>query len=206
MGLFGRKKLDVDHIARVVILEKTQNYKRQSNAGLIFGNDVWNPDVVMMDGGVAPAGVTYTFSVTYKNGQQEIFKVDSGTPVCELLLQKAMDGNETEQKSTDTDNKKGSRAPELRKNQLPNGIFVIGRDVPPGAYDFHLVWGHGSISLYKDKETILGNLKFTEYLGFQYDYEKVDCIHVVCENGDYLHLDGNLIVDIAKSKEIELDL
>jgi hypothetical protein len=99
-----------------------------------------------------------------------------------------------------------SRAPELKKNQLPQGIYIIGQDIPAGIYDFHLVWGHGEIDLYKAKENIPDNLKFAEDLGFQHEYETTDCIHVVCVEGDYLHINGNLIVDIAKSKTIDLDL
>lgn len=99
-----------------------------------------------------------------------------------------------------------SRAPELKKNQLPQGIYIVGQDIPAGIYDFHLVWGHGEIDLYKAKENIPDNLKFAEDLGFQHEYETTDCIHVVCVEGDYLHINGNLIVDIAKSKTIDLDL
>ena len=51
----------------VVILEQTQNYSKKTKSGLVFGDSVFNPDVVFMDGN----GCTYTFSVTLKDGKRK---------------------------------------------------------------------------------------------------------------------------------------
>lgn len=101
---------------------------------------------------------------------------------------------------------KDKKAPELQKNQLPQGVYKVGRDIPVGVFDFHHVWGNGRIHVYKAEETILRNLTFGAYIGDTYEYEKMDCINVICENGWYVHISGNLIVSISRSKDIELDL
>ncbi len=93
MSILKHLKFNIEDIASVVILEQTQNYRTRTKSGLVFGNSLLNPDVVFMDGNSEPTGVTYTFSVTYKDGKKEIIKADSGTDRCDLLLQKAMDGD-----------------------------------------------------------------------------------------------------------------
>ena len=205
MGIFGKRKIRIEDIVRVVLLEQTQNYSKRMKSGLIFGNSIFNPDVVLMDGNAEPTGATYTFSVTLKDGSKEIVKADSGTVICNQLLQKALDGESTIAKD-DAQLSKNKKAPELKKNQLPQGVYKVGRDISAGVFDFHHVWGNGSIYVYKAEETILGNLTFIDHIGDTYEYEKMDCIHVACEDGWYVHINGNLIVSISRSKDIEFDL
>ncbi len=202
MGLFKKQDIIFENISSVVILEQTQNYSRsKAKAGLVFGESILNPDVVFMDGNSEPSGCTYTFSVTYKDGKKDIVKADSGTGACDRLLQIAMDmPTETAEMA------KQERAPVLKKNQLPQGIYKIGEDVPPGTYDFHLVWGNGRIEIYKAEETILGNLSFGEWVGNKQEYEKPDCINVRCDDGWFLHITGNIVIEIEKSKSIQIDL
>lgn len=205
MGIFGKRKIRIEDIVSVVLLEQTQNYSKRTRSGLVFGNSIFNPDVVLMDGNAEPTGATYTFSVTLKDGSKDIVKADSGTAICDRLLQMALDGEsvipmDNEQLSKD------KKAPELQKNQLPQGVYKVGRDIPVGVFDFHHVWGNGRIHVYKAEETILRNLTFGDYIGDTYEYEKMDCINVICENGWYVHISGNLIVSISRSKDIELDL
>lgn len=203
MGLFNKKKILIEDIISVVILEQTQNYSRKTKTGLVYGDSFFNPDVVFMDGNAEPIGTTYTFSVTLKDGRKEIIKADSGTSICDQLLQKALDYESV----VPTDAPQVSRkAPELQKNQLPQGVYIVGKDIPEGVFDFHHVWGNGSIHVYKSEDTILGNLTFGENVGDTHEYEKMDCIHVVCKNGWYVHINGNLILSISRSKKIDLDL
>ena len=205
MGIFDKRKIRIEAIVSVVLLEKTQNYSKRTRSGLVFGDSIFNPDVVFMDGNAEPTGATYTFSVTLKDGSKEIVKADSGTAICDQLLQKALDGESATPMDT-AELSKNKKAPELQKNQLPQGVYKVGRDIPAGVFDFHHVWGNGSIYVYKAEKTILGNLTFGDNIGDTYENEKMDCIHVTCENGWYVHINGNLIVSISQSKEIELDL
>lgn len=202
MGLFKKQDIIFENISSVVILEQTQNYsKSKAKAGLVFGQSILNPDVVFMDGNSEPSGCTYTFSVTYKDGKKDIVKADSGTDTCDRLLQIAMD-----MPTEAAEASKQERAPELKKNQLPQGIYKIGEDIPPGTYDFHLIWGNGRLEVYKAEETILGNLSFGEWVGNKQEYEKADCINVKMDEGWYLHITGNVIIEIKKSMGIRIDL
>ncbi len=92
MGILGKRKIRMEDIVSVVLLEQTQNYSKRTRSGLVFGDSIFNPDVVLMDGNVEPTGATYTFSVTLKDGSREIVKADSGTAICDQLLQKILDG------------------------------------------------------------------------------------------------------------------
>ena len=210
MSILNHLKFNIEDIASVVILEQTQNYRTRTKSGLVFGNSLLNPDVVFMDGNSEPTGVTYTFSVTYKDGKKEIIKANSGTDRCDLLLQKSMDGDISNIPPASDEQEQPKKAkepaPERKKNQLPRGIYEIGKDIPAGTYDFHHVWGHGSLQKYIAKETILGNNNLMEWIGDTESYEHRDCINVKCANGEYLHVDGNLVVEIKRSAPVEIDI
>lgn len=147
MGLFTNRSIDFDQIQSVVILEQTQLYKGRSNWGLTFGSTLGDSRVIAMDGGNVPAGAEIKFSVTYKNGKQEVVKAKSGTELCDRLLQMAIDpsaeGATGQTNSVDV-NAEYKPVP-LGKNQLPNGEYLIGRHIPIGIYDFTWVFGSGDI-------------------------------------------------------------
>ena len=132
----------------------------------------------------------------------------SGTAEADALLQKAIDPEITD--SSGDIQQKGSvpyKPITVQKNQLPTGDYLIGRDIPVGIYDFTWVYGHGVIQKFKnDHDSTLGASTYYENVGAQYDYEYRQCFHVVCAEGELLKITGNLIVEIAKSKKIELDL
>lgn len=110
--------------------------------------------------------------------------------------------------SSTTKPKNGKKLIQLQKNQLPNGKYIIGKDIPVGIYDFTWVYGSGHIELYlSDKNTTLGNLDYDGgYIGDQYDYQNLQCFHVDCKENEMLVIGGNLVVEISRSKKIELDL
>ena len=206
MGLFGRKKICIEDIVSVVILEQTLNYSKKTKSGLIFGDSILNPDVVFMDGNAEPSGTTYTFSATLKDGSKEIIKADSGTTLCDQLLQIALDSASTMPTENPEVYEKSKKAPELKKNQLTQGVYKVGKDIPVGTFDFHCIWGNGRIDVYKGEKTTLGNYTFGAWIGGTYEYEKMDCIHVVCEEGWHIHIIGNIIMSISRSKDIDIDL
>ena len=47
-------------------------------------------------------------------------------------------------------------------------MYKVGRDIPAGVFDFHHVWGNGSIHVYKAEEMILRNLTFGDNIGDTY--------------------------------------
>lgn len=92
------------------------------------------------------------------------------------------------------------------KNELPGGKYVIGQDIPPGAYDFTWVWGSPFFKKYKSTDLIPKNINYTQYIGAQHEYEYRQLLHIQCEQGELIDLDGNVIVKISRSPEIQLDL
>lgn len=201
MGLFNRKTINLDEIASVVILEQTQLYKAKSNWGLSFGSTLGDSRVIAMDGGNIPDGMEFKFSVTYMNGKQEIVKAISGTEVCDRLLQMAIDPSPAQASVPEY------KSVSLGKNQLPNGDYLIGRDIPVGIYDFTWVFGNGDIMKFaNDHDTTLGATTYFQHIGTKHDYEYRQCMNVDCKDGELLKINGNVIVEISKSKKVELEL
>ena len=95
---------------------------------------------------------------------------------------------------------------ELGENQLMAGVYVIGKDIPPGTYDFVCILGDGSIHKFIDETTLLGASNYFKWLGFEHDYQYRQCVGVVCKEGEYLHIDGNIIVEIRRSRTVKINL
>lgn len=206
MGFFKKqnKGMDFENIASVVILEQTQLYKNKSNWGMSFGQTLTDGQVFAMDGSV-PVGSEIKFSITYRNGTKEIFKTMSGTNICDKLLQLAMDPP-TAPLIKDSPCEDYTHV-SIGKNELPAGKYLIGKDIPEGTYDFTWRWGNGSITKFtKENDTTLGATSYFQWVGNTHDYEFRQCLNVQCSSGEVLVLDGNMILGIAKSKPIELDL
>ncbi len=207
MGLFSRKsRLDFDDIISVVILEQTQLYKAKSNWGMSFGSDFGDGRVIAMDGSV-PAGAEIKFSVTYKDGRKDIVTAMSGTEECTKLLQLAIDPPSVMPSMVETTSEEYVPV-QLKKNQLPNGRYIVGENIPVGTYDFTWVFGNGSIHIFKDitDTRTLGASKYFQWIGDKHDYEFRQCLNVNCEQGNVIVLDGNIVVEISRSKKVEIDL
>lgn len=197
-----------DDIVSVVILEQTQLYKNKSNWGLSFGSKgLFDTHVIAMDGSQIPDGAIITFSVTYKDGDKEIIKERSGSGRCDRLLQLALEApaglsaDESQKPSTEY------IPVALQKNQLPNGSYIIGKDIPVGTFDFTWIFGSGMITKYKnDHDTTFGATTYFQHMGSQYEYQYRQCLNVECAEGEKLVINGNLIVQIARSKQVEIDL
>lgn len=209
MGLFTNKSIDFDKIRSVVILEQTQLYKEKSNWGLSIGSTLGDSRAIAMDGGNVPTCMEIKFSITYKNGKKEIVKATSGTELCDHLLQLAIDPaiESAARYSNNTEEFYEYEPVSLGKNQLPNGDYLVGRDIPVGTYDFTWVFGRGDIMKFKnDHDTTLGATTYFQHVGTKYDYEYRQCLNVNCKDGELLKINGNVIVGIAKSKKVESNL
>lgn len=208
MALFGKKHKDSnqDVIVSAVILEQTQLYKNKSKWGLTFGDTLGDGQVIAMDNQV-PAGMEIKFSVTYKSGRKEIVKVMSGTPECDRLLQLAIDPPNITADNFQTEIADNNGLVSLKKNQLTNGDYVIGKDIPAGNYDLTWVWGEATVTKYKDsKGNTLGDLNYIQHIGNKYDYQYRQCLNIPCSEGEVLKLQGNVIVEISKAKPVEIEL
>lgn len=97
----------------------------------------------------------------------------------------------------------------LKTNELPQGEYLIGKDIPAGTYDFFVVYGNGGcfniMKLDSDGKIIDGTWNFF-WVGLKESYEKRELVHVDCKEGYTLKIDGNVILKIATSKEVKIDL
>ena len=127
---------------------------------------------------------------------------------------KPVQKNETKQISVQNkpDDVNQDKPPELNKNQLTAGNYIIGKDIPVGRFDFEVVWGKGVISKYKykkaDNNYNYDDRNYDQAIGIEIGspFYKQYLVTVVCLDGEFLRITGNVIVNIKRSKDIELDL
>ena len=160
-----------------------------------------------------PTHKEVVFEVTYTNGKVRKISTTEGSKRYDQIMH-CLERTRPVQKptvsksiTTNTIPNEVSVAPlEIKKNQLTAGVYVIGKDIPEGRYDLVLIWGRGSITKYVDKTTALGASNYFQWIGNEHSYEQQRCVGIVCKGGEYMRIDGNVIVEIKKSKEIEIDL
>lgn len=209
MGILGKifsENIDYDNIKSVVILEIIQLYSSKSNIGYSFGSEKNSGRAITMQS-TEPAGSEYSFSVKFKDGSTKIIKAQNGTDICDKLLQISYDPYVKKKPKTQKDYKDNEKQlPVLGKNQLPNGLYIIGKDIPAGTYDFKWIWGAGSLQRIIKKETNEKSSYYFVYMGNKKDYQTRLCINVRCDEGDRIQIEGNIIVEISKSKPVEIEL
>ena len=207
MGLFNwGKKIDFAHIVSVVILEETQLYQNKSNFGLSFGSEFGDGRVIAMNNSV-PNGSLVKFSITYEDGKKDVVEVRSNTETYDKLLQLAIDPPNYQMPTLDKKQDEEYVPVSLGKNEIPCGKYIIGEHIPVGTYDFSWVWGQGSIFKFDNNHnTTLGATNYFQHIGNKETYEVKQCINVKCMKGELLEISGNVIVKIAHSKGLNLDL
>lgn len=94
---------------------------------------------------------------------------------------------------------------QLQKNQLISDVYVIGKDIPAGTYDFTLVKGSGYLKKFSDARDSFETMNYSEYMG-NHEWESEICIGVPCREGEYLHVEGNVVIGIQKTAKVEIDL
>ena len=178
-----------------------------------FSNSAFGDPIAMSQ--IVPDGTELTFSITYRNGRKKILKVMSGSAMADRLLQMALDPDKRNASADRIEGKSGQNAAsaegkpliKLGKNQLPQGRYIIGRDLPEGTFDFTWVWGEGYLSLYKtDENTTLGNNLYLENVGIAHEYQYRQCLHLQCTAGNMLIIGGNLVVEISITPKLEINL
>jgi hypothetical protein len=214
MGIFSRNQGEKhNNITSVVLIEQTQKYKNKTSWGLSFSNSAFGDPIAMSQ--TVPDGTELTFSITYRNGRKKILKVMSGSAMADRLLQMALDPDKRNAPAGGLEGSSGQNAAsaegkpliKLGKNQMPQGRYIIGRDLPEGTFDFTWVWGEGYLSLYKtDENTTLGNNLYLENVGVAHEYQYRQCLHLQCTAGNMLIIGGNLVVEISRSPKLKIDL
>ncbi len=214
MGLFSslfNSGFDASQIKSAVIVKETQLYAKRYNNGSSLNWRTGEYSSISMPETV-PNGVQYTFIVTYKDGTHKTVEAKSGTDKCDTLLRIVSRNDTTPTKTTEHNiEPKAPKAPEappftLGKNQLPTGVYTIGKDIPAGTYDFLWVWGSGSFMKHKDMKEVFGESVSFPFVGDQRDNEVKQIINVICLEGEFIEIEGNVVLSIAKSRPVVIDL
>lgn len=233
MGLFKKKQevIDFPNIDSVVILQQTQLYSKESHSGKSFGWHAFDTRYYDLPDTLSPEGMEYTFSITYKDGHKQITTMQQKDERCARLLQFVYDPDVSavkkvadifgsldvsdEDESEPSANEENTKMPnksidpnfQLGKNQLPQGKYEIGKDIPAGQYDFKVVLGGGSLNHYfTDEKAKDGKGYDFFWIGTEKSYENPLVIGRTFYDGDILELHGNVVVEISRSKKIQLDL
>ena len=93
---------------------------------------------------------------------------------------------------------------ELQKNQLISDVYIIGKDIPEGIYDFTLIKGNGYLKKFTSEKDSFETMNYSEYMG-THEWESEICIGVHCKEGEYLHVEGNVVIGIQKNGKVEID-
>lgn len=160
-----------------------------------------------------PTHKEVVFDVTFTDGQVKRISTNEGSKRYESIIPYVDRPRSTPKSTTpkpSTVNETPSEASvtpiEVKKNQLTAGVYIIGKDIPSGRYDLIWVWGEGKIEKYADETTTLGASNYFQWIGNEHKYQHRQCIGVLCSDGEHLRIDGNVVVEIKRSKEIEIDL
>ena len=151
------------------------------------------------------------FVVWLKSGTAEQIQERHGSEACLKLLQLSEDTANGHAQSSS-----GSRAGSspaqpyvLGKNELPQGSYLIGRDIPAGTYDFLVVYGTGGkfeMAQYNAHNKIVEGTWTFFWVGLEEPYEKRELIHVECKEGYTVKISGNVVLKIAKSRQVQIEL
>ena len=117
--------------------------------------------------------------------------------------------NQYSSKSSQCSNSMSPEPYRLNKNDLTQGEYVIGKDIPVGVYDFFVVYGNGGkfdIAKYDDNDKIIDGTWAFYWVGLQETYEKKELIHIDCKAGYTVKISGNVVLKIVKSQAVRIEL
>ena len=117
--------------------------------------------------------------------------------------------NQYSSKSSQCSNSMSPKPYRLNKNDLTQGEYVIGKDIPVGIYDFFVVYGNGGkfdIAKYDDNDKIIDGTWAFYWVGLQETYEKKELIHIDCKEGYTVKISGNVVLKIVKSQAVRIEL
>lgn len=150
------------------------------------------------------------FIVKLADGTAQLIKTSESSKETLTLLQLCED---TASGRVSPPMPKGDNKPaqpyKLGKNELPQGSYLVGRDVPPGTYDFFVVYGHGGsldFAKYDADGKIINGTWNSYWVGLREDYEHREVLHIPCEAGYTIKIKGNVLIKIARSQNVTIDL
>ena len=95
----------------------------------------------------------------------------------------------------------------LKPNELPQGVYQIGQDIPAGTYDLFVTYGEGKVDLrqYVDGKAIDGTWEFY-HVGRKEKYQHPELVHLSCREGYTLKIEGNVVLKIVPSRPVQIRL
>lgn len=156
--------------------------------------------------------VRILFTVRYQDGSAQLIQTHEGTSTSMKLLQLCEDTANGQIQLPSPVPKLSSEPAQpyqLSKNELPQGEYLIGREIPPGTYDFFVVYGFGGkldIGKYDSNNKVINGTWDFYWVGLKEDYEKRELIHIQCKDGYILKIDGNVVLKYAKSQSVQIEL
>lgn len=163
--------------------------------------------------GAAGLDVRMLFVVRLNDGSVQLIQVKEGSSPSLKLLQLSEDTANGYVQPAPPPKPQVSSEPakpyQLGKNELPQGSYLIGRDIPTGTYDFFVMYGNGGcfdLAKYDKNDEIVNGTWTTFWIGLKEDYEKRELIHIECKEGYTIKIRGNVILKIARSQQVKIDL
>lgn len=161
--------------------------------------------------GLIKSDVRLLFKIKLEDGSVELIQVTEGSRESLKLLQLSEENLQLhERKFLPKTPDCGECVPyQLKKNELPQGAYVVGKDIPPGTYDLFVVYGHGGsleFAKYDEDGKILDGTWNSYWVGLKEEYEHREVVHVLCAEGYSIKVKGNVILRIAKSNKVQIDL
>jgi len=162
--------------------------------------------------GIIKNDVRLLFAVRLNDGSAQLIQTQEGSKESLKLLQLSEDASYAQPNSPQSPKASVVRPVEpykLKKNELPQGSYVIGRDIPPGTYDFFVVYGQGGkfdIAKHDANGKIIDGTWDFFWVGLKEEYEHRELVHVNCPDGYTISISGNVILKIAKSQQVQIEL
>lgn len=130
--------------------------------------------------------VRVLFIVKLEDGSVELIQVREWKKSCLKLLQLSDDtanGAISAPVPPSGTQERPAEPYDLRKNELPQGVYTVGKDFPAGIYDFFAVYGSGGdfqISKLGSDGKIIDGTWSSYWIGLKEAYEHRELIHVTC--------------------------
>lgn len=163
--------------------------------------------------GIIKSDVRLLFAVRLNDGSAQLIQTHEGSKESLKLLQLSEDMTYEAVPPPSPSAKPSVSRPvepyKLKKNELPQGSYVVGRDIPSGTYDFFVVYGQGGkfdIAKYDANGKIIDGTWDFFWVGLKEEYEHRELIHVHCQEGYTITISGNVIIKIARSQQVQIDL
>ncbi len=150
------------------------------------------------------------FRIQYADGGEQLVQAEEGSPSCLKLLEYSV--KLAENKASELRRNPGDvevQPYKLHNNELPRGTYTVGEEIPEGIYDFFVIYGKGGYFVKSERDANGRTVEDTAmryWIGLKESYEHRELIHIRCMPGESITISGNVILKIARSKNVKIEL